>query len=153
MKENLTATATIFLNATPAQVWETLTNPELINQYLFDTEVYSEWKEGQTITWQGIYKGKAYEDKGILLKMEPDKLLQHTYLSAMSGKEDKPENYDMVTYSIAVKEDATLLTVTQNHSDNEKAKENSTKNWQAVLEKLKEVVEKKGVYSDKVSYQ
>lgn len=151
MIENLTATAAIFLDATPAQVWEGLTNPELINQYLFDTKVTSEWKEGQQITWKGMYKGKAYEDTGMLLKMEPNKRLQHTYLSALSRKEDKPENYDMVIYTITVKEDATLLTVTQNHSDTEIAKERSTKNWQAVLEKLKKVVENKVIHADKVS--
>jgi len=41
------------------------------------------------------------------------------------------------------KENATVLPLTQDNNNNEKAKDSSTKNWNTVLEKLKEVVEKK----------
>jgi hypothetical protein len=60
----------------------------------------------------------------------------------MSGKEDKPENYATVTYSLSKKDNATVLTLTQDNNNNEKAKDSSTKNWKTVLAKLKEVVEK-----------
>jgi uncharacterized protein YndB with AHSA1/START domain len=34
----------------PASVWEALVNPELIKQYLFDTEVTTDWNVGGPIT-------------------------------------------------------------------------------------------------------
>ncbi|MEP7196513.1 MAG: SRPBCC family protein [Saprospiraceae bacterium] len=143
MKENLTASASISLDATPSKVWEALTNPKLIKQYMFGTEVTTDWKEGNPITWKGEYEGKSYKDKGVIKKIEANKILQHTYLSGMTGKEDKPENYATVTYKLSKENDKTMLSLSQDNNENEKAKEGSTKNWNTVLAKLKEVVENK----------
>lgn len=144
MKENLIAKASISIDATPAKVWDALTNPKLIKEYMFGTEVKSNWEEGDTILWKGEYEGKSYQDKGIIKKVEPMKVLQHTYLSSMSGKEDKPENYATVTYLLSKEGDKTLLSLTQDNNADEKAKEHSTKNWTMVLKKMKEIIEKKG---------
>lgn len=61
----------------------------------------------------------------------------------MSRKEDKRENYVTVTYKLSKENDKTMLSLSEDNNENEKAKESSTKNWNTVLEKLKEVVEKK----------
>jgi len=65
----------------------------------------------------------------------------------MSGKEDEPENYTTVTYTLSKNEDETRLSLSQDNIENEEAKKTSTKNWSTVLEKLKEVVEKKQPHS------
>ena len=59
----------------------------------------------------------------------------------MSGKEDKPENYNLVTYKLIERDDKTVITLTQDNNATEKEKEHSMENWKAVLKKLKEVVE------------
>lgn len=141
MENSLTASASISVNATTSQVWKALTTPKLIKQYLMGTDVTSDWKEGNAITYEGEYEGKKYHDKGIIKKIEPNKLLQSTYWSSMSGKEDIPENYKLVTYAISEKKLQTLITLTQDNNANEKEKEHSTENWKAVLKKMKEVVE------------
>ena len=143
MKSALITKTSITIDASPKQVWKALTTPALIKKYLMGTNVTSDWEEGSTITYEGEYQGKKYYDKGIIKKIKPEKTLQSTYLSSMSGKEDKPENYKWVTYKIAKKEGKTTLTLTQDNNDSEKEKEHSTENWEMVLKKLKEVVEKK----------
>ena len=141
MKNTLIAETSISVNATPAQVWNVLTTPKLIKKYLMGTDVSSDWKEGSTITYSGEYEGKKYHDKGIIRKIEPEKILQSTYLSSMSGKADKPENYNLVTYKIAIKDNKTILTLSQDNISTEKEKEHSIENWKMVLGKLKQVVE------------
>jgi uncharacterized protein YndB with AHSA1/START domain len=141
MKNTLIAETSISVNATPAQVWDVLTTPELIKRYLMGTDVSTDWKEGSTITYSGEYEGKKYHDKGIIMKIEPEKILQSTYLSSMSGKEDKPENYNLVTYKIALRDNKTILTLSQDNISTEKEKEHSIENWKMVLGKLKQVVE------------
>lgn len=141
MKELLIAETSIAVDATPAQVWKALTTPSLIKKYLMDTNVISDWKEGSSITYEGNYQGKEYHDKGIIKKIEPEKILQSTYLSSMSGKEDKPENYNLVTYRISTEDGKTLVTVSQENIATEKEREHSTANWKSVLQKFKEVVE------------
>ena len=141
MKNSLIAETSISVDATPAQVWKVLTTPKLIKKYLMGTDVTSDWKEGSTITYDGEYEGRKYHDKGIIKKIEPEKILQSTYLSSMSGKEDKPENYNLVTYKITKRDDKTVITLTQDNNATEKEKEHSTENWKMVLKKMKEVVE------------
>src|ERR1035437_282792 len=141
MKKTLIAETSISVDATPAQVWKVLTTPKLIKKYLMGTDVTSDWKEGSTITYDGEYEGRKYHDKGIIKKIEPEKILQSTYLSSMSGKEDKPENYNLVTYKIEIRDNKTILTLSQDNISTEKEKEHSIENWKMVLGKLKQVVE------------
>ena len=60
------------------------------------TDVSSDWKEGSTITYNGEYKGKKYHDKGIIKKIEPEKILQSNYFSSLSEKEHSTENWKTV---------------------------------------------------------
>jgi hypothetical protein len=62
----------------------------------------------------------------------------------MSGKKDKPENYNLVTYRILMQGDGAIITLTQDNISKEKEKEHSTKNWKTVLEKKIEIVESGG---------
>jgi uncharacterized protein YndB with AHSA1/START domain len=131
----------ISIEATPAQVWKALTTPELVKKYLMGTNVVSDWREGSAITYNGEYEGKQYHDKGIIKRIVPGEILQSTYWSSMSGKEDKPENYKLVTYVLEKRNGQTVVTLTQDNNATEKEKEHSTENWKTVLKKLKEVVE------------
>jgi uncharacterized protein YndB with AHSA1/START domain len=141
MKNILRAQTSISVDASSAQVWKALTTPKLVKKYLMGTDVVTDWKEGSSITYSGEYEGKKYRDKGVIKKVEREKLLQTTYWSSMGGKEDKPENYKLVTYKITKRDDKTVITLTQDNNATEKEKDHSTENWKRVLKKLKEVVE------------
>ena len=56
------AIATITINASTSKVWDALTKPELIKQYLFGTEVATDWQVGSPIRYRGVWEGKTYED-------------------------------------------------------------------------------------------
>lgn len=141
MKETLHAKVSVSINAAPSKVWKAITTPASIKKYLMGTDVSTDWKEGSPINYTGEYNGKKYHDKGVIKKIEPEKIFQSTYWSSMGGKEDKPENYNLVTYNLSEKDGKTVLTLTQNNVGSEKEKEHVTGNWKAVLKKLKEIVE------------
>ena len=63
MEKGLVAKASVKIKAPVNRVWNALINPALIKQYMFGTEVLSDWKNGSTIIWKGVWKEKAYEDK------------------------------------------------------------------------------------------
>ena len=141
MKNTIIAKTSVSVDATPGQVWKALTTPALIKQYLMGTEVSSDWEVGSAINYTGEYKGRKYHDKGVIKIMDPGKTFQSTYLSSMSGKEDEPENYNLVTYNISSRDNKTVIILTQDNIVTEAEKDQSTENWKAVLLKLKEVVE------------
>jgi len=143
MTEKFVAEKRITINASVDAVWQALTDPALVKQYLHGTNMETNWKVGSPITWKGEWKGKAYEDKGTVLAVEPKKLLKNTHWSPMGGSEDKPENYHTVTYELAEREGKTILTLKQdNNASQEEADTMAEKNWGPVLEGLKAVAEK-----------
>lgn len=143
MKGTLSSTVTTDIQATPEKVWEALTNPEMIRQYLFGTNTDTDWKPGSRIRFYGTYNDHTYEDKGTILENTPCKRLSYTYWSSMSNTEDKPENYSEVTYELEPGGDTTTLSVTQDNISNEEVKAHSSENWKKVLEGLKQLVENK----------
>ncbi|MEO6849444.1 MAG: SRPBCC family protein [Mucilaginibacter sp.] len=136
-----TLNISIDINAPMAKVWEALTNPAIVKQYFFGTNVKSDWKKGSPIIWQGEWEGKNYEDKGKILDIDPGKFVKYSYWSSMSGTEDKPENYANITYTLTEKNGITTFTITQDNIKNKDSKEHSESNWQSVFGKMKEMVE------------
>jgi len=142
MNNKFTAQATTVVNAPASKVWDALTKPNLIKQYLFGTEVTTDWKVGSPITYKGEWQGKSYEDKGEILQIEPDKLLVSTFWSSLAGLPDLPENYKTVRYELFPEGDGTKLTITQDNNTTQEEADHSTQNWTTVLDKLKELLEK-----------
>lgn len=148
MKSNITGKAAISINAPVSKVWEALTKPEIIKQYFFGTDTTTDWKPGSPITFKGEWEGKSYEDKGTVMLVEPEKLIRYSYWSSMSGIEDKPENYVIITYKLSHEngeDDKTHITITQENIPDEKTKAHSEQNWAKVLNGLKELLEKEPV--------
>lgn len=142
MNKSLKVKKEIFINATISKVWFAIVNPEIIKQYFFGTQVESEWKVGSPIIFKGDWEGNKYRDKGTILAVEPEKILQYNYWSGFSGLEDKAENYSLVTYLLEKKDNGVLLILTQAGFANEQAMEHAVKGWDMVLGKMKELVEK-----------
>ena len=142
MENGLTARKSIEINAPVAKVWQALTDPAMIKQYMFGTNVITDWNIGSPIKFKGEWQGKAYEDKGTITQLIPEKVLQYTFWSSMGGFEDKPENYANVTFSIQANNGGSILTVSQDNNDSESAREHSEKNWGMVLESVKNLLEK-----------
>ena len=140
---NLKISTSIEVNASVVKTWDALTNPEIIKEYLFGTETITDWKAGSPIIFQGEWNGQNYKDKGVILEIIPEKLLKYSYWSGFSGIEDKPENYAIVTYQLSSNGNQTTLKITQEGFAGEKSYESSQKDWGLVLDKMKEIIEKK----------
>ena len=141
MSKTYIAEAAITINASASKVWDALTRPDLIKQYLFGTEVATDWQVGSPITYRGTWEGKTYEDKGKILQIEPGRLLVSTYWSSLSSVPDIPENYQTVRYELSAESDGTRLTITQDNNDTQEAAAHSEQNWEMVLDSIKKLLE------------
>ncbi|MBX7203871.1 MAG: SRPBCC domain-containing protein [Bacteroidia bacterium] len=130
------------LHATPEEVWNALTNPDIIAQYFFGTEAISDWKVGSPLHFKGVWEGKAYLDKGTILKSEFARLFEYDYISSFSGLEDKPENYAIITYRLFPEQEGTRLEITQTNIATEEMQKHSEQNWGYILTNLKQLLEK-----------
>ena len=142
MGKGLVATASTTINAPPSDVWDALVDPEKIREYMFGTNVVSDWKEGSPIVWKGDWKGRSYEDKGVIRRLTPPRVLEYTHFSPLAGQPDKPENYHTVTIELSGKEATTNVRLSQDNNSNDDEKRESEKNWSMMLDGLKKLVEK-----------
>jgi uncharacterized protein YndB with AHSA1/START domain len=138
---NITATAETEIDASAAQVWRALTEPEIIARYFFGTKVETDWQPGSPIIWRGVYQGKSYEDKGRVLDVEPHQLLKFTHFSPMSGLPDKPESYHTLTFRLDEHGQTTRVLLTQDNNGDEAEAQQAAENWQMMLGGLKKTVE------------
>ena len=136
------ARATTTIDAEPVDVWKALTTPEAIKSYMFGTTVESDWKVGSPIVWKGEWKGKAYEDKGEILRFDKDECLSYSHYSPLSGAPDVPESYHTVTVELTAAGSGTKVTLTQDNNASDEERQHSETNWQAMLDGLRKHVER-----------
>jgi uncharacterized protein YndB with AHSA1/START domain len=115
--------------------------PSAIERYMFGTHVVSTWREGDPITWSGEWQGRAYQDKGVIQRIEPERTLAYTHFSPLSGQPDRPESYHLVTIELSDDGEGTRVALTQDNNPTEDAKTHSEKNWAMMLDGLKKHVE------------
>lgn len=129
------------INAPLEKVWEALTNPAIVEQYFFGTELVTDWEVGKPIVFQGEWDDKKYIDKGEVLEYEHNKKLSYSFLSSWSGKEDLPENYLWVSYEVKSDGENTELTISQSNY-NEELAEHSDENWAALVDAMRKIIKK-----------
>jgi len=138
--ETITLKTTIAFDAPIEKVWKGLTDPTIVKQYFFGTELQSDWEVGSPITFSGEWEGRKYVDGGIILAIDEPRLLKYNYWSSMSGTEDKPENYHNVTYELSEENSVTSLTIIQDGVKNQEAADHSEQNWKTIFDGLKDIL-------------
>ena len=142
MNRQLISKSSIEINASSSRIWEALIRPEIAKEYFFGAEILTDWKKGSPITFKGEFNGNKYEEKGIILNVEPNSQLQYSHWSHFDGLPDEPKNYRTWTFDITEKKETTLLTIREDNIPTEKQKNRSDEFWSEALLKIKLIVEK-----------
>jgi uncharacterized protein YndB with AHSA1/START domain len=134
------------VKAPPSAVWKALTTTSTLKQFFFGSDISTDWGVGSPIYFRGNWKDKPYEDKGNIQTFDREERLAFTHWSPLSGMEDKPENYHIVTFDLLPADGGTEVVLTQtNQNDAEpltpENRQEYAKNWTMVLEGLKKTVE------------
>ena len=143
MSEDHVATASITIDASPDRVWEVLTDPDAVREFMFGTTVVTDWTVGAPIRWQGEWEGRAYEDRGVILEADPGRRLVCTHFSPLTGKPDVPENYHTLTWTISG-DGPVEFTLSQDNNPDEAAALHSTTMWDSLVRTVKDIAERQG---------
>ncbi|HJV97530.1 MAG TPA: SRPBCC domain-containing protein [Arthrobacter sp.] len=142
MSANHVATSTITIDAPPDRVWNVITDPQAVKEFMFGADLETDWTVGAPIAWRGEWEGKPYEDKGKILEVEPGQKLVHSHFSPLGGEEDKPENYHTLTWTLEDKSGQTQLTLSQDNNATEEAAEHSKGMWDMLVADVKKITER-----------
>ncbi len=137
MDQEFIAESSIDIDAPVAEVWEALVDPAIIKQYMFGSDVTSDWQEGSEMVWRGEWEGKQYEDRGIIKKIVPEEVLSYTHSSSM----DPNAKVHTITIELDGHGDHTHVFLTQDNNDSEEAQGHSKGMWDKALADMKKAVE------------
>jgi len=134
---------TVTINATASNVWDALTNPQLIKRWMLDTEinVITDWQIGSPIIFRGSLHWTSFENKGTILQFEPEKVFQYNYWSTLSGRPDIPENHIIVGFVLNPITNQTALTLTLSNITDEVNYKHLDFYWAVTLEVFKKLCE------------
>lgn len=113
-KNNMvTNISTIRINASIQKVWETLTQPELVKQRQYGSDLITTWSVGSDIRFKTEWQGKIFEQWGKILQIKPGELTKYSLFAPRPDLEDKAENYFIMSYVLTGENGYTKLYIIQ----------------------------------------
>lgn len=130
-------TKSILLDASPAEVWDALTNPEKTKNYFFGCKVESDWKVGSSIVFKRrILWIFPFELSGTIVQIEDGKFLKYK----LYNKSDK-SGFSLVTDRLSSENGKTRLEITDDVGTGDgagKRYRKSVKGWDTILDGLRQ---------------
>jgi uncharacterized protein YndB with AHSA1/START domain len=141
MTENLVAKSSVTIEAPGKDVWNALLDPQAVERYMSGARVTSSFTVGSPITWTGEWEGKRYEDRGIILELEPEKKLSYSHVSGSSVHPGGTPIEHKVTIWLESDGDHTRVDLQQDGNASLQARDRAEANWARILAGLKEYAE------------
>jgi uncharacterized protein YndB with AHSA1/START domain len=107
----------IAINAGADKVWNALTDPILMKQWMSDMEIdiVTDWEPGNLIIIKGKLEGHDFENTGTVLQFDRERVLKYSHLSSLSNLPDQTENYSLIEFKLDLVNGHTNLTLTLNN--------------------------------------
>src|SRR6185436_10736137 len=105
--------STIFIKAPVQKVWDAITKPELVKQWQYGSDLITDWKVGNDIRFRTEWQGKVFEQWGKVLEIQPNRLVKYSLFAPGPDREDKPENYFIMSYVLTDEDNHIKLQIIQ----------------------------------------
>src|SRR5688572_29455243 len=132
------------VDAAPRTVWTALTARQTA---LFPgSEVETDWVVGHSIEFSGTWRGKAYRDRGRVREFDRERKLTFDYWCDLCGEEQRPENRQTITCTLAPRKGGTRVILSQYDPTDagldDRTRAEYARSWELMLRNLKEVAER-----------
>jgi uncharacterized protein YndB with AHSA1/START domain len=128
-----------FIRATPAKLWEALTQPQFIRQYWFATNIECDWKQGSP--WKMASPDGTLTDTGEIVEIDPPRRMvirwRHEWMPEL-----KAEGASRCTIELEPVDRAVKLTITHEIERSESKLITAVSGgWPVILSNLKSLLE------------
>jgi uncharacterized protein YndB with AHSA1/START domain len=107
------STSTITINAPRDVVWATVTLPEYVRMWQYNSELTTDWIVGHPIRFSAEWQGQTFEQWGSVLEVDEPSRLRYSLFAPRPGLEDLPKNYFTMTYELTEEDAGTRVTFIQ----------------------------------------
>lgn len=133
--------STIILNAPAEKVWHVLTEPKLVKQWQYGSDLITDWKAGNEIRFRNEWEGQVFEQWGTILEVVPNQKIKYSLFFPRPGLEDKPENYFIMSYVLSEENHKTKLEIIQEDNRPGAVQEEPQGEENPILQGLKAIIE------------
>lgn len=141
---------TILINAPANAVWDSLTQRQLMKEWMgepeMSLEVETDWVVGGPIIVRGFHH-VPFENTGTVLESEPTTRLAYTHLSSLSRLPDVPENHTTLEFALKPIGDTVSLTFVATGFPSDAIFKHLQFYWSETLEILKQHVERRSTHN------
>jgi uncharacterized protein YndB with AHSA1/START domain len=133
----------VTIHAGTAKVWAALTRPELMKQWMTETEIeiITDWVVGQPIVIRGPWYKTQFENKGTVLGYDEGRAVSYSHLSSLSRLPDMPESYTIFSFTLHEIPGGTQLDLELSNFPTEAIYHHIAYYWTIALGLLKKFVE------------
>lgn len=141
-------TRTEIINASATAVWDTLTNPKLMEEWMAEPGmqlvVEKDSRVGSPILFRGFHHVK-FANKGTILELQPYRIFRYNYLSSLSKLPDRAENYTVIQFELVPVSNGISLILTVTNFPTEIIYRHVEFYWRATMTIIKSKVEMQSV--------
>ncbi|MFN8443062.1 MAG: SRPBCC domain-containing protein [Caldilineaceae bacterium] len=134
---------TITIHAPTSKVWAALTEPALMKLWMAESEIeiLTDWRVGAPFIIRGNLHKVKFENRGVVLQFEVERLLKYTHLSSISRLPDQPENHSIFEFQLTSLGEQTSLALTASNFATDPIYRHLAFYWNVALGMLKKLVE------------
>lgn len=136
--------AFVNIHATPAIVWQVLTDPRYMLQWMgeesMELSIETDWLQGSIILIRGTHH-LPFENRGTVLECIPEQQLSYTQLSSISCLPDEPESYTRLDFELRSDVEQTILQLEISNFPTVSIQKHLEFYWRTTLIKIKKYAE------------
>ena len=139
---------TVLISAPAYKVWDTLTIPLFIQQWMYDTpvEIQTDWKVGRTLITSGdLHGGIPFSNSGTILAFNPGTKLCYSFLSSLSNLPDIDESHCILEFNLTPEDKRTRLDLTISNFPDNVIRKHLELYWGPTLELIKQQTENRHI--------
>ena len=137
----VTNISTIVLNAPIEKVWNALTQPDLVKQWQYGSDLITDWIVGKEIRFRYEWEGQVFEQWGTVLEVVPNQKIKYSLFFPRPELEDKPENYFIISYILSEENQKVKLEILQEDNRPGSIQEEPQGEENPILQGLKALIE------------
>ena len=95
-----TSESSVNIRAPKAKVWRALTDPGLVKQWQYGSDLRTTWEVGTPIVFRNEWNGQVFEQKGTVLEFIPTSRVKYSLFFARPDLPDAQENCFFMIYDL-----------------------------------------------------
>lgn len=133
----------IFIDRHTDVVWQVLTDPLLIQKWIYDhpVEIDVDWCVGGSMIISGDLHGTAFANLGSILAFIPCAELSYSFLSSISNLPDREDSYCLLEFKLEDYKDGTILKLSFTRFPDEVIQKHLKLYWGPTLQLIRNVAE------------